>query len=1101
MPKKKIKLTPAQEQQEAALKEVEAILNMEMKAEIHTTEPKIKEKIIKELEKKDINYRNKKIKTEIAKKIEKAKKIIKSKELKEARIKKKEEEEARLKEVERQKNIIRLNVKIQEERSPYLVDIPGKLRKQEEEAEREKIANEDLSERTVRKYNVALNTSKDTAKKVKHGFFDLTSRISDKAEAHSQKIKAKAIAKQEKTEKYYKENISPQAIKRKINQKIQDKKEEVAKIAKEFENSKKKIPLKLLFKSIVANEKVKTIWSLYCFKLYNQHKKTINELAITSILTVLGFISFKIYLVLHKVGIITYKIVYIVGVLSYRIYEKTIGRIWNSKLVVFFRKLPSEIVNLFAEAIEDVVKAIVCIPKKIKGAFKNSQTRITQTKEATVEVKDKILNTANETVKETVTKSKRIFSSRILPKFILPKFTLPKIVIKYLPPTLWQRKLVGFAIVVLILIIPFKAVNYYVTAKHVEGKVLGVSEEAISSLRQAAVNSSQLDFAYAADEFSKAANNFTTAQNTLNKYSELVSLAKILPSKKAKVAAQSKELLASAELASRIGQSFSLAFASLQIGDKNPDSLTDRLSNFNQHAENALLKLNEFEESIKQIEANSIAFLVDEGAGDIVEQIKLLQEKMSLFKGGLQELLNLTNALQIFLGDEQDARYLIVFQNNSEMRASGGFIGSFAVIDFSEGKIKSVEAPGGGSYDLQGGLHDRFYAPQPLHLVSSLWEFHDANWWPDWPTSADKLEWFFENGWGSSVDGVIAISTTFAERFLKVIGPIDMTAKYGEIINSENFYDIVQTESENKKTNTPKEIIGDMIDQILVNAPDLITPENFFALFNLVEENLAEKHIMMHFNNEELQEFASARQWDGKVKDVKGDYLSVINTNIGGGKSDRKIRQTIDHQVEVMPDGSVFDTVIITREHMAVKNEPFSGIRNVNYLRLYVPKGSQLLEAEGFVAPDEIYFDPLPDGGQIDPEIALIEGNAQIHEKSGTKIYNEFDKTVFANWAMVDPGQTIKIRFKYKLPFKINSMRNKGGLFNLIFNNNYTATPYSLYFQKQAGIVSNKFYSELILPNKMNIVWDNDAGAEISDRGWKVEKNMSGDGYWSVIVE
>ena len=77
MPKKKIKLTPAQEQQEAALKEVAAILNMEVKAEIYATEPKIKEKIVKELEKKDIDYRNKKIKTEITKKIEKAKKIEK----------------------------------------------------------------------------------------------------------------------------------------------------------------------------------------------------------------------------------------------------------------------------------------------------------------------------------------------------------------------------------------------------------------------------------------------------------------------------------------------------------------------------------------------------------------------------------------------------------------------------------------------------------------------------------------------------------------------------------------------------------------------------------------------------------------------------------------------------------------------------------------------------------------------------------------------------------------------------------------------------------------------------------------------------------------
>ena len=221
-------------------------------------------------------------------------------------------------------------------------------------------------------------------------------------------------------------------------------------------------------------------------------------------------------------------------------------------------------------------------------------------------------------------------------------------------------------------------------------------------------------------------------------------------------------------------------------------------------------------------------------------------------------------------------------------------------------------------------------------------------------------------------------------------------------------------------------------------------------MIKVFEKNLNEKHILFYFTNGELQEKVEEYGWDGKIKQSFKDYLAVINTNIAGGKSDKRIRETISHRAEVMEDGSIINTVIIKREHTGVKNEPFSGVRNVNWMRVYVPLGSELIEASGFEQPDEIYFENPDSGWLKDPDLRREEEAVQIHAPSGTKIYEESWKTVFANWTMVDPGQTDVVYFKYKLPFKLEK-KDDSGIIEKIKNyfgaNQEPLYPYSILIQ------------------------------------------------------
>ena len=672
---------------------------------------------------------------------------------------------------------------------------------------------------------------------------------------------------------------------------------------------------------------------------------------------------------------------------------------------------------------------------------------------------------------------------------------------KFLPPASYRRQLAAFILVGLALIAPLKALSYYNIFQEIKGRVLGETEEAVDSIKKAAEAGGEFSFDNAADHFSQAAGNFNQAQSAVVKYSNLIKLANIFPGKKAKAAAAGKGLLASGEIAARAGEYFSLALNSLELGGtENISPLTIRLKNFSRYAKQSLQEMEKLNSSINEINLEAVKSLGMENGEQIVAQLEMLKEDSSIFVSGLREIISLVDIMPQFLGDEFDRRYLLIFQNNAEMRASGGFIGSYALVDFRQGQIKNIEVPGGGSYDLQGGLHKRIAAPEPLHLINSLWEFQDANWWPDWPASAKKLQWFFENGWGSSVDGVIAVDPTFFEELLKVVGEIDLTAKYGTIIDSENFYNIIQAQAERKDTGTPKEIIRDLAEAIIKELPRRVTADNLFRVINVTEDSLLEKHILLEFNDPVLHDFAGRYNFDGRIKQTENDYLAVINTNIAGGKSDRKIKQKVGHFAEITPDGSITNTVTITRTHTAQKGEPFAGVRNVNYLRVYVPLGSQLLEAGGFSAPDPIYFDDPAEGAVIDSDIHFVENISQVDEETGVKIYNEFNKTVFADWTMVDPGETITVRIKYKLPFKINSISQNKGLLSSVMSGSEIACPYSLLVQKQAGSIETDFISKLTLPGNMKIIWGTTQEGVAAD-SWLVKDNLRKDKFWGVLIK
>ena len=705
-------------------------------------------------------------------------------------------------------------------------------------------------------------------------------------------------------------------------------------------------------------------------------------------------------------------------------------------------------------------------------------------------------------------------------KKLLPRFSL-----KGLKPTLI------FSLFLILLVLPFKAFTYYKTLdiNNLRGDVLGASEEAIDSLLSAGQSASEMNFKIAQEDFSQAATQFMKAQEGLNSVNGvLFTLAKIAPQEDLRLASESKNILAAGQATAELGNNLSLAMDSLFNENIDSKSLSKKLDNFITYGNKAAQNAKNLETILNKINFNK---LPERYRNDF----KSSREKINFLTGNLNEFVNLMGEIQIFLGSNSYKRYLVVFQNNSEMRATGGFIGSYALVDLVNGEIKNIEVPAGGSYDTEAGLRERIIAPKPLHLVNPLWHFWDANWFPDWPTSAKKLMWFYEKSGGPTVDGVISLTPTALEGLLKVIGSVDMTEKYGVTITSENFRETTRNiiDESNKKfisstasstlsvaekpssaeamagrpsyakasEGKPKTIIGDLTKKIIDEFSSRLNRENFIGLIGALEKSLDEKHILFYFNDSELQDRIESYGWDGKIKHTAWDYLSVINTNIAGGKSDKKIKETINHEAEIQDDGSIINTLKITRFHDSLKFVDSSGVRNVDWMRIYVPLGSEFIEARGFEAPAEIYFENPEEEWTNDPDVLNIEGNARVDAKSGTKIYEEAGKTVFANWSMVDPGQTINIYIKYKLPFKLESQEP----FTIMEKIQDSLNPgqkdlhiYSLLAQKQSGSIGSEIKSTLILPDGMDFVWLYPSDLE---KNWEINDHLDTDKYWAAVIE
>lgn len=400
------------------------------------------------------------------------------------------------------------------------------------------------------------------------------------------------------------------------------------------------------------------------------------------------------------------------------------------------------------------------------------------------------------------------------------------------------------------------------------------------------------------------------------------------------------------------------------------------------------------------------------------EQLSAIDTTLQMGQASLEDIEKYVEVTKELVGSDSKKTYLFIFQNNQEARATGGFIGTFGLLTIDKGVVESLDIK--EIYNPDGQLRDKIVAPAPVQELTPRWFLRDSNWFPDFPKSSEKIMDFYEKTGGPTVDGIISLTPTVIERFLRITGDIEMP-EYGVTVNSDNFLPVTQYQTSvayDREENKPKQFVADLAP-ILLNR--ILSPEGDLGeLANLVSQAIEEKHMLFYLNNQDKQQLLSDLGVTGEVRQTNGDYLMVVNSNIGGMKTDGVMREDINHQVRQRVDGTFVNTVTITRTHKGGNTEyEWWNDENINFMRVYVPEGSKLISAEGF---DYRPRDPLMDeriaGFTRDDDIRSLEGNQIEYPEYDLVEQTDSGRTVYAGWVVTPPQQERTVVLEYELPFK-----------------------------------------------------------------------------------
>ena len=591
-------------------------------------------------------------------------------------------------------------------------------------------------------------------------------------------------------------------------------------------------------------------------------------------------------------------------------------------------------------------------------------------------------------------------------------------------------------------------------------RVLGVSRDAYDNVNSAIEGAKSQNFALSADKFKSAYEDFSQMAESLEGLGKgVIDVSRFVPG---------ASKLSSGYYLTQAGRNLSLAGEKISQVGGNFEELKNKATK-GENSEVSVLEifkalerdLSEIDGYLTRAQANLDKVKIEDLPSENQVEISSLKAKLPVINDLVKNFFDNSHIVADFLGANGARKYLFLFQNNQEMRPTGGFIGSYGVLDIDgSGRVRNFFID--GIFNPDGQLLDKVAPPKPIQKISVAWSLHDSNWFPDFPLSAQKAMLFYEKTGGPTVDGVITLTPTVIQKLFDITGPIEMP-EYGVTLTKENFIQNIQYEVEidyDKEENRPKKILSDLAPIILDRISQTRDAGTILAAMDILNEALKEKHILLYFSNSELQSIISDLGWSGEVLAAEDDYLSVINTNVNGFKTDGIVKEKISHEVKIHSNGEIIDTVAINRKHLG-GNTDYEWWNKVSadYMRVYVPEGAELLAVEGQtreINEDVVDYQSL--NYEFDPDVKDEEARMRIDSKTGTRVYNEKGKTVFANWVYVSPQEEVTIKYRYKLPFKYDG----------------EIKSYSLLTQKQSGSLGSEFELSFNYPKDWSLNWQNE---------------------------
>jgi hypothetical protein len=388
-------------------------------------------------------------------------------------------------------------------------------------------------------------------------------------------------------------------------------------------------------------------------------------------------------------------------------------------------------------------------------------------------------------------------------------------------------------------------------------------------------------------------------------------------------------------------------------------------------------------------------------------------------------------SLPWLLGMEGPRTYLVLVQNRDELRATGGFIAAVGRVSVDGGRLTDFDFE--DSYALYSDRSTYPPAPQAMQQFMGipLLVMRDANWSPDFPTTAQVARALYAQETGTQVDGVFTVDLNAVKRLIGALGALDVPGA-DEPITSDNieqqvirFWEKPVGASTSIAAGMNIDWFGQRKDFIPAIAREALNRiqggnVNYGALLTAVQSAMDERSIQIWVNNPQVQSVMAEARWDGGLHPQPGaDFLALIDTNMGYNKVDAAIERSLAYSVTWPegPDQPALATVTISYTHPITTPDPgcdqsprygtsyadMIARCYFDYVRVFAPAGSELVKAKG------------------------VEGESIISRR-GERGTHEF-----AGFFVLPPASEQQVSFTYRLPAGI------------------TPDNYRLLFQRQSG--------------------------------------------------
>jgi len=435
----------------------------------------------------------------------------------------------------------------------------------------------------------------------------------------------------------------------------------------------------------------------------------------------------------------------------------------------------------------------------------------------------------------------------------------------------------------------------------------------------------------------------------------------------------------------------------------------------------------------------------------LVEPLLALQPLAPLLGDGLQ----ITSIVPQLLGMNGSVTYLVLVQNNHELRGTGGFITGVGVLKVERGRVADLTFSDSYAVDNLNVPHPPAPPQIQKYMKADILFLRDANWSPDLPTSARTIDTIYTRDQGTQVDGIITVDLRAVELVIGALGQVDVEG-LDTPITSQNVVEIIKQLWGTTPTGEQR---GDFVEwwrarkdfmPLIAQAilAKLKTGRfNYFAMAGAAQKSMAERAVQIWMREPTVQAQVHAWGWSGGLLPQAGaDYVALVDTNLGFNKVDAVIKRSLDYRIYWLDGPGKPATVqaTVTYAHSqpvpglekcvieAVYGENYDSLTErcyFDFVRLYAPRGSELVSIQG------------------------VESDS-IVSRAG-----EMGTQVFGGFFSMLPGRTHQITFTYRLPATIQQAG-----YQLVFQRQSGAGPLPIRWQ-----VGNRAFTGTITQN--TFVW------------------------------